>query len=180
MRVRHRLPLMGLTVLGGLLSAKILQVALGDSGGAHGAGSTVAILRYLPIIIGLAGNVGIQSSTILVRAYATDELTPERESSVLGAEVLVGWILSILCGATTAIVSMFMEGSEDAVALWFGISVGAAISVAMTWAAFLGCAVPSVCRRFGIDPAIAAGPFLITLSDISGAAILVGITRFAL
>ena len=86
----------------------------------------------------------------------------------------------MLCGAVTACVSMFMEGAPGDPAIGFGVAVGLAISVAVTWAAFLGCAVPSICQRLGIDPAIAAGPFLITLSDVSGAAIFVGIASIGL
>jgi magnesium transporter len=50
-----------------------------------------------------------------------------------------------------------------------------AIASAVTWAAFLGCLVPMTCRRIGIDPAIVAGPFLITVSDISGTALYLGV-----
>ena len=55
-----------------------------------------------------------------------------------------------------------------------------AIAVAVTWAALLGCVVPILCQRMGIDPAIVAGPFLITLSDISGAAIFIGVAMLTL
>jgi magnesium transporter len=170
-RVRHRLPLQALTVLGGLITAWILDRALPTS--LTDGSSTADILRYLPIIIGLAGNVGIQSSTILVRAFATGEVSQDRELSVLGSEVLVGFLIGTICGVTTTLVAGFMEGG-DAQALIFGSSVGLAITIAVVWAAFLGCVVPILCQRFGIDPAIVAGPFLITLSDISGASIFVG------
>ena len=168
-RVRHRLPLQAVTVLGGLATAWILDQAL-RQGSEELLGADV--LRYLPIIIGLAGNVGIQSSTILVRAFATGEVEPDREASVLGSEVVVGLIIGVLCGGVTALVAMALESSMDSPVL-FGCAVGTAILISVTWAAFLGCLVPMSCRRLGIDPAVAAGPFLITLSDISGAAIFV-------
>lgn len=171
-RVRHRLPLMGLTVGGGLLVAYILDLAL--EGTAETRISAPAdLLRYLPIIIGLAGNVGIQSSTILVRAFATGEVRRERELSVLGTEVLVGAIIGLVCGAISAVVASLMEYGTA----WgdFGLAVGLAIAVAVTWAAFLGCLVPILCNRTRIDPAVVAGPFLITLSDVSGSAIFMGV-----
>ncbi len=173
-RVRTRIPLQALTVVGGLVTAFILDKALPGGGEA----GRIDILRYLPIIIGLAGNVGIQSSTILVRAYATGELSQERESSVLGSEVIVGLMIGLLCGAATMCVATFMEG--DPTNFSFGLALGCAIVVAVTWASFLGCVVPMSCQRFGIDPAIVAGPFLITLSDISGAAIFVGVAHLTL
>lgn len=178
-RVRQRIPLQLLTVLGGLVTAYILSLALG--GGAEGSQSGVELLRYLPIIIGIAGNVGIQCSTILVRAFATGEVQPERELSVLGAEVLTGLCIGILCGASTALVASFMEAGKDGGPQWlFGAAVGSAIAVAVVWAALLGCLVPMVFRRLGIDPAVVAGPFLITLSDVSGAAIFMGVARLVL
>jgi magnesium transporter len=170
-RVRHRLPLQALTVLAGLATAHILDIALP---GGEGRAPTTDVLRYLPIIIGLAGNVGVQSSTILVRAFATGEVSAERELSVFGTETLTGFLLGLICGAATMVVSSLMQGG-GAEGLRFGCAVGVAVSVAVTWAAVLGCAVPMFCQRRGIDPAIVAGPFLIALSDISGAVIFVGV-----
>ena len=178
-RVRQRMPLMAVTAAGGLLSAWILEVALGV--GERGApevsdgGSGAAILRYLPLIIGLAGNVGIQSSTILVRGFATGEVEPDREGKVLLSEVGVGATIGLMCGLITFFVASWMEEG-----IWmhiFGAAVGSAVAVAVLWAALLGCVVPIGCRRMNIDPAIVAGPFLICLSDLSGSAIYILVAR---
>lgn len=170
-RVRQRMPLMAVTVLGGLLSAKILELFLQEGG----SGGTSTILRFLPLIIGLAGNVGIQSSTILVRAFATGEVEPKRELSVLIAEVLVGMSIGVICGGLTAFFASYMDSGSllDPT----GGAVGLAIVTAVTWAAVLGCVVPMSCRRLRIDPAIVAGPFLVCLSDISGSAIYIVVAR---
>jgi magnesium transporter len=166
-RVTTRLPLQGLTVLGGLVTAAIIEAALG------GESTALALLRYIPIIIGLAGNVGIQASTILVRAFATGEVEPEREASVLMSETLVGLVIGVLCGAATTTAIYFTgTASHD---FHFAAAIGLAIASAVTWAAFLGCLVPMTCRRIGIDPAVVAGPFLITVSDISGTALYLGV-----
>jgi len=165
-RVRQRLPLMGVTVAGGLVSARILG-EFQDPGGGTGS----VILRYLPLIIGLAGNVGIQSSTILVRGFATGEVEPQRERAVLAAEIQVGVLIGLLCGGVTALIATWMETGP------LGGAVGTAVAVAVAWAAMLGGVVPVACRRLGIDPAIVAGPFLICLSDISGSAIYVAVAR---
>lgn len=170
-RVRQRLPLMGLTVLGGLATAKVLDLSIAAAGGDPGSsGGILDTMRYVPIILGLAGNVGIQSSTILVRALATGEVLPERERAVLIAEVTTGVTIGILCGILTAVVALFLE-ADGALAYSFAAGVGLAIAIAVSWAALLGCLVPILCRRSGIDPAIVAGPFLITLSDLSATAI---------
>ena len=176
-RVRTRLPLQILTVLGGMGTAWILTATMGG-GQAGPQASGRQILSFLPLILGLAGNVGIQSSTILVRAFATGELSQERELSVLGSEVLTGLLMGLLCGAVTMIPAGLLEGEGDSVR--FASAVGAAITVAVTWTAFLGCVVPMTCQRLRIDPAVAAGPFLVTLSDISGASIFMGVAHLAL
>jgi magnesium transporter len=171
-RVRQRLPLMGLTVVAGLVSARVLRAFLGAEGG-HGGGEagTADILRYLPLIIGLAGNVGVQSSTILVRAFATGELDGARARSVLGGEASVGATIGLICGAIIALTVALMEGSG------FGVAVGVATSASVACAAVLGCLIPITCRRLGIDPAIVAGPFLICLSDLAGSVIFVVVAQ---
>lgn len=168
-RVRQRLPMQVLTVLGGIVTANILRLAMPDSANS-GEAAFDDILRYVPIVIGLAGNVGIQAATILVRAFATGEVQPDGELKVLSSEVLVGFLMGLLCGGTTAVVATLIETDiEGSVA--FGCAVGIAIAIAVTWSSLLGTTIPMVCRRLKFDPAIVAGPFMITLSDISGTAI---------
>lgn len=171
-RVRQRMPLMALTVLGGLASAKILALAMG--GGEAGEGTQEAILRYLPLIVGLAGNVGIQSSTIFVRGFATGEIDAEREWPVFTSEWVTGSIIGLICGVATWLVATLIESAGPP---GLGAAVGVAVVAAVAWAAFLGGLVPIVCRRTGIDPAIVAGPFLIALSDVSGSAIYILVAR---
>jgi magnesium transporter len=172
-RVMQRIPMQVLTVIGGVITAWLLRLGLGEAAGETGP------LRYLPIIIGVAGNVGVQASTILVRAFATGELAEGRELSVLGGEVLTGLTIGVLCGLLTAVIAAFVE-YDDGAAWGFGIAIGLAICVAVTWAALLGCLVPIFCRRSGIDPAIVAGPFMITVSDVSGAVIYIGVVQLVL
>ena len=173
-RVRQRMPLMALTVLAGLASAKILAYALGSSSGeSPNEDVAEAILRYLPLIVGLAGNVGIQSSTIFVRGFATGEIEPDREGAVFLNEWTVGTIIGFLCGTATWLVAGFIESGTPGL----GVAVGTAVFAAVTWAAMLGGVVPIVCRRMGIDPALVAGPFLIAMSDVSGSAIYILVAR---
>jgi len=171
-RVRARLPLMVLTVLGGLVTAAIIGHVMGSSS------KQTALLRFLPIIIGLAGNVGIQASTILVRAFATGEVEHERELSVLADEMLVGLAIGLLCGTATALYLVLSGGTHASGR--FALAVGGAMTGAVTWTAFLGCIVPMSCRRLGIDPAVVAGPFLVTISDISGTALYLGVATLML
>lgn len=166
-RLLQRLPLHGITVLGGLCSAWILGHALPSDRPSIGSAD---LLRYVPILIGLGANVGVQSSTILVRAFATGEIEPGRLPRVVGAELAVGAWTGLICGAATAAVAFASEG-RDAAARTLATSVGLALCIGLCWAALVGCLVPIACRRLRVDPAIAAGPFLIMLSDVGCAAL---------
>lgn len=172
-RVVARLPLQGVTVLGGLVTAWIIEWVLEGETGEDKLSTGADLLRFIPIIIGLAGNVGIQASTILVRAFATGEVEADREVSVLASETLVGLLIGVLCGVVTSLFLVLTDGGTES--LGFALAIGVAITTAVTWAAFLGCVVPMTCRRLGIDPAIVAGPFLITISDISGTGLYLGV-----
>lgn len=167
-QVRSRLPLMGITVLSGLLSAKILHMFLA---GAEGGAASSDILRYLPLIIGLAGNVGVQSSTVLVRAMALGELEGSRQRSMLRSETSVGLTMGVICGLVITLVVTWLEPGQ------LGLVVGFATLIAIAFSATLGTSVPVACQKVGIDPAIVAGPFLICLSDIAGSVMFVLVAK---
>ncbi|MDE0904426.1 MAG: magnesium transporter [Planctomycetota bacterium] len=167
-QVRARLPLMGITILSGLLSAKVLRMFLEGAGGDPGPSD---ILRYLPLIIGLAGNVGVQSSTVLVRAMALGELEGSRQRAMLRRETSVGLSVGAICGALITLVVMWLEPGR------LGLAVGIATLIAVAFSAVLGTSVPVACQKVGIDPAIVAGPFLICLSDIAGSVLFVVVAK---
>ena len=173
-RVRQRLPLMGITVVAGLASAQILAIALGHGSEDGGGGVQQAILRYLPLIVGLAGNVGIQSSTIFVRGFATGEVDEDREWPVFFTEWVVGTLIGALCG-----------GGD--------LARGGPHRVTHPWPR-RGGGLRGL-RRGRLGPRCSAGssrsragawgstrrwwpvPFLIALSDVSGSAIYIFVAR---
>jgi magnesium transporter len=168
-RLAQRMPLHALTVIGGFVSAWVLRHAPGlEPGQSEGAD----LLRYVPILVGLGANVGVQSSTILVRAFATGEIERERMPRVVASEIAVGALTGLLCGALCWFVVDYAEGGTAA-ASRLAPAVSLALVAGLTWAACVGCAVPLLFRRFGVDPAVAAGPALIVLSDVGAAALLV-------
>lgn len=154
--------MMGVTVLSGLLSAFVLRHFLHQAAPLPGGSD---VLRYLPLIIGLAGNVGVQSSTVLVRAMALGELKGPRQREMLKVETLVGVSLGLICGALLFGAVHLIESRD------LGLAVGLATTCAMACAAMLGTGIPVLCQKLGIDPAIVAGPFLICVSDLSGSLI---------
>lgn len=152
-----RLPWLTLGLGGGLLSARILahfQLALSE---------VLTLAFFVPVITALGGNIGIQSSTLVVRGLATGEIKPRGLSLRMARELAV----SVLNGVIIGLLSLLV------VWLWLGdLGLGAVVSLSMlsvvVWATTTGTLVPVLLDRFGIDPAYATGPFVTTTNDIVG------------
>lgn len=134
----------------------------------------VAITFFIPIINGLSGNVGLQSSTIVVRGFATGSINLKRIPRLLPREIatgtLIGSTFGILCGTITALLASAMNAGP-----MLGLVVGVSMSCGTTIAATLGVIVPATCKKIGIDPAVSAGPFIATLLDSTALLLYLGI-----
>ena len=119
------------------------------------------LAAFIPVIMGMGGNIGTQSSTIVVRGLATGRLNIRDLWPVVFKELMVGLILGIIYGALIGFVAQF-QYSINALAL----SVGCAVISSMSIAALVGSLVPMVFARLHIDPAVATGPFVTTAIDI--------------
>jgi len=158
-RVWLRLPWLTVTMLGGFASVAIIKLF------EDAIDARASIAFFIPIIGALAGNVGVQSSTIMVRGFATGDIpqTGRIVASLLLNEVMIGLIIGIICGLCTGVYAAAVEPADAA---RFGISVGLSIFGAIAAAAAVGSMVPLVCSRIGVDPALAAGPFIVTVIDL--------------
>lgn len=154
-----RLPWLVTNLVGGLVAGYFLflfQVVLADA---------VALISFIPVINGMAGNVGTQSSTIVTRGFATGRIEMADIWHTLLKESAVGVLMGLACGAVVGIVAgaPFWNGSPV-----IGLAVGVSMTAAMTWASMVGTLAPAALKRIGIDPAIAASPFVSTSNDITG------------
>ena len=156
---RVRLPWLFASWIGGILAAFIIGVF--DSL----LENVIALAAFIPVIIGMGGNVGTQSSTIIVRGLATGRVSFENSMKVLLKEMRVGLILGLLYGLLLGIFAIFQFIDTSPL---LGLVVGLSISISMILAATIGSLVPLVLNRFEIDPAIATGPFVTTAIDIIG------------
>ncbi len=139
-------------------------------------GQVLALMAFLPVVIGMAGNVGNQTATIVVRGIATGRVEPSSALQVVLKELKVGFMLGalygLLLGGTGYLLGWlgYMDiGVMTAVELGFTIGVG--IILAMVTAAFIGALVPVALNRIHLDPAVATGPFVTTSVDILGAVV---------
>jgi len=122
------------------------------------------LAAYIPIVMGLGGNVGVQASTIVVRGIAMGHLEPGKFLTALAHELRVVILIAIVCSAIVAGASMAMNQFDVNLAG----AIGTSLMSVMVFGALLGTSVPLVADRIGIDPAVATGPILTTSIDLFG------------
>ena len=124
----------------------------------------LALAAFIPIVMGMGGNIATQSSTIIVRGMATGRVNMNALLNVIFKETRVGVLLGIIYGLFLGVVSYFIYSEPQLL----GLVVGIAIFISMAMAAMLGTVIPLVLKRFDFDAAIATGPFVTTSIDILG------------
>ncbi len=156
---RVRLPWLIITMCGSLVSAKLIYLFSGVLDAA------IVLASFVPVVTAMGGNVGSQSATILTRGLATGRVDLSDMGTVVFREFRVGLVMGIICGGVVGGVAslLFSDGKHV-----LGLIVFVAMVAAMTVAATVGSLAPAVMKRFGIDPAIASGPFVTTANDCIG------------
>ncbi len=152
---RLRLPWLFASCVGGIIASFIIGQYMGS------INKIAYLTAFIPVIMGMGGNIGIQSSTIVVRGLATGRLNIRDMWPVILKEILIGLFLGIIYGGLIATVAQISYSTLD-----LALSVGIAVVCSMTLAALSGSMVPMIFARINIDPAIATGPFVTTAIDI--------------
>jgi magnesium transporter len=132
----------------------------------------VALAVLMPIVASMGGNAGTQTLTVAVRALATRELTAANAARMLWKECMVGGTNGILFAVVTGVVA----------AVWFssaiiGVVIGLAMIVNLLVAGAAGMLIPLGLQRAGVDPAISAGIFLTTITDVVGFFAFLGLAK---
>jgi magnesium transporter len=125
-----------------------------------------ALAFFMPVVAGMGGNVGMQSSTIVVRGLAVGFVESERVRRLVLREVSLGASLGLIYGLLIGAASLWV--GQDIAAWRLGAVVMLGTAGSMTIAAAVGTGTPLVLDRFGVDPAIATGPFVTTSVDVMG------------
>ena len=166
---KARLPWLVLALLGGFISVKVL----GLFGGAmlqHGD-----LFFFTPLIAAMAGNVGVQSSAIIVQGLANDTLSGSLFNRLV-KEVSLSLLNGVILAAILFLGSHFLLNVEVIIGVIVTISLISVIIIA----SLIGTFIPILLDSFGIDPALATGPFITTSNDICGILIYFTIARFIL
>ncbi|MBU0566657.1 magnesium transporter, partial [bacterium] len=133
--------------------------------------SFLPLIFFVPVIMAMGGNVGIQSSTIIIRSLATGDIELGRAKRIILKEIGVGLVMGIVCGLLAgAAAPLFKMGGVG-----LGIIVGGSMFVALTVATSIGTFFPILLKRLDVDPAVAAGPFVTMTTDFTGLLIYLGL-----
>ncbi|MEZ5071418.1 MAG: magnesium transporter [Bacteroidales bacterium] len=154
---RARLPWLIIGLMGGVVVAAVIGRFEDD------IKINPQMAFFIPLIAGMAGNVGIQSSAIIVQGIASNSLGLERTSRKLLKELLVGIMNGVILATLLFVYNYFVH--KD---LTLTFTVSSALLVVILFAAFFGTLIPLVLHKLKFDPALATGPFITTTNDIMG------------
>lgn len=165
--VKARLPWLIFALMGGLIAGSVIS-SYKDT-----LSSAVLLAIFIPVIMSMGGNVGIQSSTVFVRGLATGEI--ENSLKYFIKEVKVGLLMGVIVGSGVGIIAHLWKGMPI-----LGVIVGVAMLTTVILATAIGVAIPKLFDKLGVDPAISASPFVTTIEDIMGLLIYFSIASYLL
>ncbi len=165
---KSRSPWLIITLLGQYLAA--LMIARFDQ-------TIIAVpiaISFMPLLSGLSGNIGNQSTTIIVRGISTGEIELKDALGIFIHELLVSFAIGGTCAIITGLMSYSVYGN-----ITLSVLIGLSLILSMALAVSLGTITPMIFEKLSIDPAVASGPLITTTIDIvSFSVYLVLISRF--
>lgn len=154
---RARLPWLLIGLFGGILGAQVIEAYEGQ------IKIHPEMAFFIPLIAAMAGNVGVQSSAIVVQGLANNTLGLDSLWKRLFKELLVGLINGVVLGALIFTYNFFFSDN-----LTLGLIVSISLLAVIVFAAIFGTLVPLMLDKYKIDPALATGPFITTVNDVFG------------
>ncbi|MCA9731388.1 MAG: magnesium transporter [Deferribacteres bacterium] len=165
--VRGRIPWLIFGLVGGLWGAEVIKLFEGQLSKVH------ILAIFIPSILSMGGNIGMQSSAIIVRGLATSEIDFKDIYKRLFKELKVSLINGIALGMILFVYAVIRMDVQNSTAhkvmihpLELGMVVGLSLLTVILVAGFVGTTVPLLLKRIKIDPALATGPFITTSNDI--------------
>lgn len=164
--LRARIPWLLIGLLGGILGALVL--------GSHESEleQVTELAFFIPLIAAMAGNVGVQSSSIVVQSIASGVKEIESTSKRLLKELLVALSTATIFAILIFLYNYFSQGNMN-----LTYSVAISLFIVIIFASVFGTFIPRLLHRLKIDPALATGPFITTMNDIIGLFIYLGIGK---
>ncbi|MFT6716574.1 MAG: magnesium transporter, partial [Saprospiraceae bacterium] len=152
---KARFPWLLIGLVGGIAGAKVI--------GVFGVIENTPMLAYfMPLIAAMGGNVGVQSSAIVVQSIANNSLKGS-VASKLSKELGVGLLNGLLCSVILLLYNLLFGDNLD-----LSFAVSTSLFCVIVVAAVFGTWIPLMLNHFKIDPALATGPFITTVNDVVG------------
>ncbi|HSW35518.1 MAG TPA: magnesium transporter, partial [Candidatus Limnocylindrales bacterium] len=155
--IRFRLPWLIITLFGGILAGGVIGFF------EETLAAVLVLAVFIPVIMDMGGDVGIQTSTIIIRGLATGDINKKNVWATLMREILIGISMGVICGIVVGVAGEIWQGVP-----MLGVAVGGAMITTITVASFLGAFLPILFNRIGVDPAVVSGPLITTIKDITG------------
>lgn len=153
---KARMPWLLIGMLGGVLGAQVI------SGFEGGISEVPALAFFIPLITAMGGNVGVQSSAIVVQSLAKGNDQFGSIFKKIGKEALVAVVNGLVLSAIIYGIAYIFDSST------LGLVVSLSLFTVIMFAAVFGTLIPLMLDRYKIDPALATGPFITTLNDVLG------------
>jgi magnesium transporter len=118
-------------------------------------------ISFMPLLSGLSGNIGNQSTTIIVRGLYTGGVDQEKSLKILSHEVITSFLIGLTCALITGLLSFYFYKN-----MTLSILIGSSLVISMMLAVILGTLTPIIFRKFDLDPAAASGPLITTGVDM--------------
>lgn len=167
--VKSRLPWLCVNLVTAILASSVINL-FSDT-----ISKIVALSAVMTIISGMGGNAGTQSLTIVVRGLSLGEVDKENAMQILRKETGVGLVTGIVIGIFVSLIALYYEFNP-----MFGVVAGVAMILNMICATLAGYSVPLILQRMKIDPALASGVFVTTVTDVLGFFFFLGLATLAM
>ena len=158
-----RAPFLLITMAGGMMAGAVIEM-FSDL-----LEAVVILALFIPVIMDMGGNAGLQSTSIFIRGYVLGHIDPYEIGKHILREIAIGLGMGVLLGLIVGVLAMLWQGIPA-----IGLVVGISLTLTIIIATFLGFVIPFSLTKMGIDPAAGSGPLITTIKDITGLFIYFG------
>lgn len=155
---KARIPWLLIGLAGGVFAAQVIGLFEGE------LAENAKLAIFIPLIAAMAGNVGIQSSAIVVQSLASGNSLINSAASKIWKEFLVGSLNASILSVLLFLYNYFQSSGD----VFFTLAVSISLFTVLVFASLFGTFIPLTLNRLKIDPAVATGPFITTINDIVG------------
>lgn len=152
-----RVPFLLIAMVGSMLAGAVIEIY------SEVLAATVVLAFFIPIIMDMGGNAGVQSTAIFIRGYVLGHVDINQFFSHMLREIAIGLGMGVVLGLITGLfAALWLSGPA------VGLVVGLSLTLTITFATMLGFLIPFILTKLGVDPAAGSGPLITTLQDITG------------